>query len=98
MKVILHAGYYVKDYENGKKTSVNGDYLQDSAVQAWIAEGNTPDVYQEPEPTYIELRQAEYPSLAEQLDMQYWDSVNGTTVWADTIQSIKDKYPKPMDI
>jgi hypothetical protein len=35
-----------------------------------------------------------YPSLQEQLDMQYWDSVNGTTVWQDTINAIKAKYPK----
>lgn len=26
--------------------------------------------------------------------MMYWDKVNGTTVWEDTIQAIKDKYPK----
>ena len=63
-------------------------------IQAWIAEGNTPEVYQEPELTYVELRIADYPTIAEQLDMQYWDSVNGTTVWFDTIQAIKDKYPK----
>jgi hypothetical protein len=38
--------------------------------------------------------QQEYPSREEQLDMMYWDKVNGTTVWEDTIQAIKDKYPK----
>jgi len=46
------------------------------------------------EPSYAELRQQEYPSREEQLDMMYWDKVNGTTVWEDTIQSIKNKYPK----
>ena len=46
------------------------------------------------EPSYVELRSAEYPSMAQQLDMQYWDNINGTTTWADAIQSIKDKYPK----
>jgi len=40
-------------------------------------------------------RKAEYPSLAEQLDMQYHDKINGTTTWADAIQAVKDKYPKP---
>ena len=40
-------------------------------------------------------RRAEYPSLAEQLDMQYHDNINGTTNWADAIQAVKDKYPKP---
>ena len=44
---------------------------------------------------YQRDRAAAYPSLAAQLDMQYWDSVNGTTVWADTIAAIKQEYPKP---
>lgn len=35
-----------------------------------------------------------YASLAEQQDMQYWDSVNGTKKWQDHIKSVKDKYPK----
>ena len=26
--------------------------------------------------------------------MQYWDSVNGTTIWKDKISEIKSKYPK----
>ena len=26
--------------------------------------------------------------------MQFHDQVNGTTTWRDTIQAIKDKYPK----
>ena len=42
-------------------------------------------------------RAMEYPSLAEQLDMQYWDKINGTTTWADAIQAVKDKYPKPSE-
>jgi hypothetical protein len=44
---------------------------------------------------YKNNRQMEYPTLQEQLDMQYWDSVNGTTVWQDMIAEIKAKYPKP---
>lgn len=48
-----------------------------------------------PEPTYAEKRAAEYPPLAEQLDMLYWDKVNGTNVWEETVAAIKAKYPKP---
>lgn len=44
---------------------------------------------------YARNRAAAYPSLAEQLDMQYWDSINGTTTWADAIAAIKQQYPKP---
>jgi hypothetical protein len=43
---------------------------------------------------YQRDRSEAYPSLAEQLDMQYWDKVNGTTVWADTIAEIKARFPK----
>ena len=45
-------------------------------------------------PTYSELRAAEYPSFADQADMQYWDKVNGTNTWETSIAAIKAKYPK----
>ena len=44
---------------------------------------------------YKEQRATAYPSIQEQLDMQYWDGVNGTTIWADTIASVKSENPKP---
>lgn len=46
------------------------------------------------EPTYAEKRAKEYPSIADQLDMLYWDKVNGTNKWKETIEAIKAKYPK----
>ena len=44
---------------------------------------------------YQELRAIAYPSIEEQLDMQYWDSVNGTTTWKDAIAAVKTENPKP---
>jgi hypothetical protein len=44
---------------------------------------------------YIQARQEAYGSIAEQLDMQYWDGVNGTTTWADHIAQVKSDNPKP---
>ena len=44
---------------------------------------------------YKDQRAAAYPSIQEQLDMQYWDGVNGTTIWADTVASVKSENPKP---
>ena len=55
----------------------------------WFLEGYCPA------PTYIELRREAYPSIQEQLDMLYWDMVNGTENWKDMISEIKSKYPKP---
>ena len=36
-----------------------------------------------------------YASLADQLDMQYWDAKNGTATWADHVTKVKSDYPKP---
>ena len=35
-----------------------------------------------------------YPSIQEQLDMQYWDKVNSTTNWEDAIAKVKSDIPK----
>ena len=35
-----------------------------------------------------------YPSIGEQLDMQYWDNVNGTTTWKDAVAKVKSDNPK----
>ena len=45
--------------------------------------------------SYKSLRRAAYPSQEEQFDMQYWDSVNGTTTWKDAIAKVKSDNPKP---
>lgn len=46
---------------------------------------------------YKSARERAYPPLQEQLDMQYWDNIDGTTVWQDTIASIKEQFPKEVD-
>ena len=35
-----------------------------------------------------------YPSIGDQLDMQYWDQVNGTTKWKEAIAKVKSDNPK----
>ena len=45
---------------------------------------------------YIQARQEAYGSVQDQLDMQYWDGVNGTTIWADHIAQVKSDNPKPV--
>ena len=35
-----------------------------------------------------------YPSITDQLDMQYWDKVNGTSTWQDAIAKVKSDNPK----
>ena len=43
---------------------------------------------------YQRDRATAYPSIQEQLDMQYWDKVNGTTNWEDAIAKVKLDNPK----
>jgi len=43
---------------------------------------------------YQRDRAKAYPSIQEQLDLQYWDKVNGTNKWQEAINAVKTKYPK----
>ena len=71
----------------------NIEWLEDTApisnedINAKVAEIKVRDAHQAP-------RQKAYPTIQEQLDMQYWDSVNGTTTWKDAIAQVKADYPK----
>ena len=79
--------------ENGNITNWESDTAQptDAEIQTKLDELQADyDAKQ-----YQRDRQQEYPSIGEQLDMQYWDSVNGTTTWKDAIQAVKDSNPKP---
>ena len=44
---------------------------------------------------YQRDRAVAFPSLQEQLDMQYWDKVNGTNKWQEAIAKVKADNPKP---
>ena len=60
-------------------------------IEAKIAEQKT--AYDNNE--YQRDRAVAYASIQDQLDMQYWDSVNGTTTWKDHIAQVKSDNPKP---
>jgi hypothetical protein len=64
---------------NGNSVTIDVD-----AVNAWV----DPDAYKFD-------RASAYPSMQDQLDMQYWDGVNGTTTWQDAIEAVKTGNPKP---
>jgi hypothetical protein len=63
---------------NGNKVEI--DMAQ---VNAWV----NPNAYKE-------ARASAYAPLAEQLDMQYHDTMNGTKTWLDHIRSVKEAHPK----
>ena len=77
-----------KQVNNERLEFTNDDYAQaitDLANSKW----------NEQQFGYIQSRQEAYGSIADQLDMQYWDSVNGTTTWKDHIAQVKADNPKP---
>lgn len=81
-KVADHLGWTLTIAKEDTETAYDGSLWEKGYAPA------------EPEKTYEEKRLAEYPSMSDQLDMLYWDKVNGTNVWQETLAEIKSKYPK----
>jgi hypothetical protein len=70
----------------------------DDTAGAFDAQGNKVEIdmalvnaWVDPD-TYKYQRAKEYPSYADQLDKIFHDGIDE---WKETIQAIKDKYPKP---
>ena len=78
----------------------SGDYIKtwtysftqptDSQIASYETAGNTAEALS----GVLNKRQTEYPSIQDQLDMQYWDNVNSTTTWKDAIAKVKSDNPK----
>ena len=73
--------------------NINGELveLSDAEKQAIVDEWNTPEVDNR---TYAQKRAEAYAPIADQIDMQYWDSVNGSRTWLDHIEAVKEAHPK----
>ena len=90
---------------NAKVNVINDDGNIDNCTINWL-EDTTPISKADIEAKMVEVqaeydanqyqrdRATAYPSIQEQLDMQYWDNVNGTTNWEDTIAKVKADNPK----
>ena len=72
-----------------KQVKYNGNLITLEVTQSELN-----DLLQNHLSVYSNARKQEYPSIVDQLDMLYWDKVNGTNNWQITIESIKNKYPK----
>jgi len=92
----------IKKINPNAEVSVGNDSLDDIT---WL-NGTTPIPKADIEAKMVEVqaeydanqyqrdRATAYPSIQEQLDMQYWDKVNGTTNWEDAIAKVKADNPK----
>ena len=81
----LNNGYDILDYSSESTIPSNAEIIA-KATELENAFNNQ---------QYQRDRADAYPSIQQQLDMQYWDSVNGTTTWQDAINAVKAQYPKP---
>ena len=81
------------DNINGVQVELSTEEAQ-AFVDKW-AENELAKQLDEEANGYKVARQSAYASIQDQLDMQYWDSVNGTTTWKDHIAQVKADNPKP---
>jgi len=100
MQLVLKNGKVIATHDEGR--SLTGlypgcevvSYQGDVAALGPDGPPDDPRTEAEKALAYKDKRRAEYPPLADQLDMIYWDGVNGTTTWKDAIDAIKTEYPK----
>ena len=79
------AGTYIKEWNSASPQPAESEI--ETAHAGWQAEYDSQE--------YARNRATAYASTGDQLDMQYWDSVNDTTTWKDHIASVKSQFPKP---
>ena len=91
-------GQAILKIKSDAQVSIAGDNI-DTCTFEWH-DGNPTNITREQikskiqEMQYWYDRKSEYPSIKEQLDMQYHDTVNGTTTWKDAIAKVKSDNPK----
>ena len=77
-------GVYISEWRSGQPQPSEAEI--ETAHAEWKAEYDSQE--------YARNRATAYASTGDQLDMQYWDSVNDTTTWKDHIASVKAQFPK----
>lgn len=78
---------------NGEQVNLTAEEVE-ATLNLW-AENERAKQLDEEANGYKVARQSAYASIQDQLDMQYWDNVNGTTTWKDHIAKVKSDNPKP---
>ena len=78
---------------NPSVVTIRGDEAFDAKGNPVVYDKDAAKAWVNPN-AYKEARAKAYAPLAEQLDMQYHDTMNGTETWLDHIKEIKAKYPK----
>ena len=77
-------GTYIKEWNSASPQPSEAEI--ETAHTEWQSEYDSQE--------YARNRATAYAPIGDQLDMQYWDNVNGTTTWADHVAEIKARFPK----
>lgn len=77
-------GVYIKEWNSNQSSPTEAEI--ETADAEWQAEQDSQ--------AYARARKEAYASIADQMDMQYWDSVNGSRTWLDHIEAVKEAHPK----
>ena len=103
-RALRHFNIGVPQWYTWKDTSKDPDYSNlelyndaatmptEAAINAKLAELQAE--YDAENATWKVNRKKEYKNIEEQLDMMYWDKVNGTTTWKDRVAKVKSDNPK----
>lgn len=99
---LIHLGFDAeKDFLCKDEADGKGPYLaewyssQPRPSDAAIAEAVTAYEQQWETNDYQRQRAVTYWPLADQLDAMYWDRKNGTNIWEQHIEAVKNTFPKP---
>ena len=78
-------GVFIKEW-NSKERSQPTEAEIETAEAEWQAEYDSQ--------AYARARAEAYPSIGDQLDMQYHDQTEGSRTWLDAIEAVKEAHPK----
>ena len=81
-------GPYIKEWNVSGVTQPTAEQLNAVDSAADLSERQT---------AARSARRTAYGDLGSQLDMQYWDNVNGTTTWKDHVAAVKTANPIPTE-
>ncbi len=89
--------YKADNLETLRRNAINAGYKEDELDVKWVSDEEWKNVLEanKPKPTYADLRQAEYPSIGDQLDA-IWEGEPHYSEMKAVIMAIKAKYPKPV--
>ena len=76
---------------DGNPTNITNQQITDKQAELQVEY----DAKQYQRDRTVQPERGGYPSIGDQMDMQYHDLVNGTTTWQDAVQAVKDAHPKP---